>query len=306
MSTEQQARALYDAGHKDTIIAAELGITRHQARTLMHAFTLEDAPGVHQTAPTLAPGVSRTIILSDIHIPFEQTELVQKILAWVSTQHATRVILNGDTMDCASISKFSDALSYPLQDEIERTRVFLDQIQDAARERNPSVELHWHDDNHEVRLERYLAKNADKLAGVMDTNGDPVVSIPHLLDLRGRGWRYRTYHQTLRLPGDLWVEHGDRVSKHSGYTAKNLVADKGGSIIIGHVHRLGIHYKRDRLGLHRGIESGCLCRLDPQYMTADSANWQQGFMIVDHRADSWWHQPVLVQDGRFVVDGELW
>lgn len=249
----------------------------------------------------------RDVILSDIHIPYDDITLIQKILAWITTQHLNSIILNGDTLDCGKIGKFATADDYPLEDEIQRGRVFLDQLQEAATTQNKNCKIHWIDGNHENRILHYLQKDAERISGLKDINGDGVISIPSLLNLRQRGITYRTYKQTLKLTDDLYVEHGDRVSKHSGYTAKNLITDKGGSIIVGHVHRVGAHYKQDRNGLHRGYESGCLCTLSPDYVTEESANWQQGFIVVDHyEGGRWWVNQVLVQDGDFVIDGVLY
>ena len=263
---------------------------------------------VRREIPVTTTGsVKRTAILSDLHFPFEDTSLVQRILTWLETQFLHRVILNGDVLDCKSISKFSGARDYPLEDEFKRVNVFLDQLTAAARTKNPACEIHWIDGNHEARLEHYMNRQADKLIGIVDVNGDGIISIPHLLNLRARGITYRTYKQVLRLPGGLFIEHGDRVSKHSGYTAKNIQTDKGGSVAVGHVHRIGAHYKRDRMGFHRAFEIGCLCLTNPEYITEASANWQQGFMLIDYFTDDlWFHQQVYVQGGRFVIDGKLW
>lgn len=249
----------------------------------------------------------RTVILSDIHLPFEDTPLVQKVISWLETQPLERLILNGDQLDFKSISRYKGARDYPLEDELARGNAFLDQITAAARARNPFCEIIWHDGNHEFRLQAYLEREADRLVGLKNRDGDAVVSIPALLNLRERNIRYRTYHQVTRLPGGLFVEHGDRVSKNSAGTVLNVVRDKGASVAIGHVHRVGAYYKKDRSGLHRGFETGCLCITDPDYITEDSANWQQGFLVVDYTDETtWWAQQVVVQAGRFMADGRVY
>jgi predicted phosphodiesterase len=251
--------------------------------------------------------VQRVVIASDFHLPHEDILLVQKWIAWLETQTISHLILNGDVLDFEKISRWPSSSTFTTKDTIARGNAFLDQVVPAARARNPHARITWVDGNHCHRLTKYLQSNAGELVGLTNGSGEEVVSIPHLLDLRGRGVSYRTYQQIVRLPGNLYVEHGDRVSKNSASTAMNIVRDKGASVIVGHVHRVGAYYKKDRLGLHRGIEGGCMCDLSPSYMTEDSANWQQGFVIVDYTGEStWWAQQVLVQDGVFVVDGRVW
>ena len=48
--------------------------------------------------------------------------------------------------------------------------------------------------------------------------------------------------------------------------------------MIGHTHRLGIYYRRNRGGVHAAYENGCLCSLEPEY--AQYPDWQQGFSVV--------------------------
>jgi len=250
---------------------------------------------------------TRIVLLSDVHIPYDDQGLVRKVLEWLRTTVAQRVILNGDILDFEGISKFADDHAVPLEDEIARAGVFLDAVVEAAKTNNPHCKFDFTAGNHEDRLQKYVIRNAQKLETLVDKHGDAVVSLPHLLDLRARGIRYRGYKEIIKLPGGLYVEHGDKVSKHSAYTAKNVQTDKGGSVIIGHTHRVGAYFKKDRTGFHRAYEQGCLRDLNPKWVTAESANWQQGFGIIDYYDDEvWWYQQVLVQNGRFLVDGSIW
>ncbi len=41
-------------------------------------------------------------------------------------------------------------------------------------------------------------------------------------------------------------------------------------------------------------------------MPEESANWQQGWVVVNFFGDVWWVDDVLVQDGRFMIDGRVW
>lgn len=290
MSLQSQIISLLDEGLTQIEAADALGISRGK---------LQRELGKRQPSR-----VRRFVVLSDIHVPYEDKALVDKVLSWLHTQRLTGLILNGDTMDCESISSFLSLEEIPLEDEVDQTNDLLDRIEDAVG-RDP--EKIWHDGNHEKRLQTFLASNAKKLAGLQDRYGDRLLSIPHLLRLRERGWQYKTYQEVTRLVGELYVEHGDRTSKHSGQTAKAVQNDKGGSVIVGHVHRVGEYIKSDRNGYHEGYEQGCLCTLNPSYITEDSTNWQHGFAIVDVYDDlSWWVQVVKVKGGKFIVDGEVY
>jgi predicted phosphodiesterase len=247
----------------------------------------------------------RIVVLSDIHIPYEDTALVQKIIRWLASVYLDTVILNGDILDCAKISKYLGHDELSLAEELERGNVFLDQICEAARLQNKAAKIYWVDGNHEDRLNKYLMANAADLID-LQVDGEPIVSLQHLLKLRARRIHYKSYSQCVELPGKLFVEHGHRVSKNAAYSVSNAMRDLGGSLIMGHVHRIGSAFKTDRNGVHRGYEQGCLC-LPPSYMPEQSANWQRGFGVVTYTdATTWWYQQVVAQDGNFMVDGELY
>lgn len=293
MTLRDKALKLLGDGLSQEAAASELGITRSKLRREI------------SKTPTLS--VRRFLILSDLHIPYEDKVLVNKVLAWVRTQELAGVILNGDVLDCESISSFLSLEEVPLEDEIELGNEFLDDLDAAVRVRNPGAKRVFHAGNHEARLDTYLAKNASKLKGLTDKYGDRVLSIPHLLKLRERGWEYKSYREVTRLVGELYVEHGSVVSRHSGMTAKSTQERLGGSVIVGHVHRVGEFNKVDRNGFHEAYEQGCLCVTSPSYLNEASANWSQGFAIVDvYGENDFWVSIVKVKNGKFLVDGSVW
>jgi predicted phosphodiesterase len=250
---------------------------------------------------------SRVVVASDFHFPDENTPLVQKWLSWLATVRVDRLVLLGDVMDAMSVSRFLVEDEVSLEDEVARTNAFLDQVTEAARAVNPACHIDFLEGNHEERITRYLYRNAGKLVG-LQVDGEPVVGLPHLLRLRERRISHYRYQQVIRLPGNLWLEHGDSVSVNSAATVMNAVRRKGGSIVIGHVHRIGAYYKKDRDGFHRGYEIGAMCSLEPRYMTAQSANWQNGWAVIDYLGgtDKWWLTQVVVQDGKFVWEGRVY
>ena len=78
---------------------------------------------------------------------------------------------------------------------------------------------------------------------------------------------------------DWYIGHFNRVSKHSAYTVKNIMTDRGVNIIQAHVHRLGMHALTylDRTIL--GYEGGCLC--GDSTPGGCNPNWQSGFIVME-------------------------
>lgn len=92
---------------------------------------------------------------------------------------------------------------------------------------------------------------------------------------------------------------------NSGYTAKNLVEEKGMSVIQNHTHRGGVSYKRDYDRLKVGVENFCLCDLNPPYCSIP--NWQNGFSIItkDKKSDFFSIEPKIIVKNRIIYRGKI-
>lgn len=245
------------------------------------------------------------IILNDIHFPYHDEEILESVMHYIYDTQVDMVILNGDTLDCEALSTFQDADRAPFGEELDLARSFIKQLTKIARHNNADCEFVWIDGNHEARLEKYLVRQAPELLG-LSVSGNKILSIRNLMGLDELGWQYLSYSEFLALPGDLYIQHGHKVSKHSSSSVGNSMRDQGGSVIIGHVHRLGAFYVTNRLGTFRGFENGCLCK-QPKYLPKDSANWQRGFCKVTYTDETTWHvQQAFIQDGKFMMDGKLY
>lgn len=141
------------------------------------------------------------------------------------------------------------------------------------------------------RLRRQLVEKLPQLS-LLDA-----IDIPSLLKLEEFGIKWHQENQPVCL-GALEVIHGDMVRSGSGASAKAHHMKMGGSVLHGHVHRLGAFYKTNRFGVHVGIENGHLSTGEVDYTSRP--DWQQGFTEVTY-----------IDDGRFsfrqhnIVDGTL-
>lgn len=197
------------------------------------------------------------------------------VLDFVDELKPDGVVLNGDIVDCYSISDFDrNPLSQAtLAKEIKCAQGLM------AKLRNIKERI-WIGGNHEDRLRRHVWKNPRLIRELDRSSQERLV---HALDfdtvfgLGEHGFRWFPYGATQYL-GKLLVTHGSMVSKHSGQTARAHMDKYGTSVLVGHTHRGGVFYKRDIRGIHAGYENFCLCRMDPEYV--QNPNWQQGFSVV--------------------------
>lgn len=234
------------------------------------------------------------VILNDIQYPFHDVKVMRLVLNFVKDLKPHGVILNGDVVDCYSISDFDkDPLTQAsLSKEIRCATNLMEELRYVP-------DRIWIGGNHEDRLRRYVWKNPKLISGLDAGTRERLVKaldFPEVFGLEEYGFRWLPYGAVYAL-GKLLVTHGSIVSKHSGQTGRAHLDKYGSSVLVGHTHRGGTTYKRDIKGVHVAYENFCLCRLDPEYV--QNPNWQQGFSVVhvDRKTGFFNVQPIPILPG---------
>ena len=212
--------------------------------------------------------IQRVLIAGDLHIPYHDPDAVLALLRFAKRYNPTDVVVHGDLIDFEALSRFLKdprEVSDP-QDELDAAREFLQALRKAA----PKANRYFGIGNHEVRLQKFLQRQAQPLLGLRS------LDIKELLGLKE--WQVFDYGCYVRI-GDLVVMHG------TGYGAtvnvKNISKFGGFNVVQGHSHRLSQRFVRSIHGVCSAVETGCLCDLSPHY--THEPDWQQGFATYDGR-----------------------
>lgn len=218
------------------------------------------------------------IVLNDFHIPHHDLKAVGITLQVVSDIKPKTIFINGDFIDCFMLSRFTKHPKHgvSLAREFELGRRLLSDYRKAA----PDSRIVFIYGNHEWRMEKFILDQATALHGL---EGISVAEQLHFKEYGIEAVNMNSREQFYQY-GKLWIGHFDRVNKHAGYTAKNLIDDKGVSLIQGHTHRMGHSSKKQYDQVIGGWENGCLCTLDPDY--TNKPNWQHGFAVVHKHGKS--------------------
>lgn len=232
----------------------------------------------------------RVVVYSDIHAPFQDdraVELVNKFCGWFQP---SKVIIVGDLIDFYAISKFDKSPRRATGDALAQEVAVTQRILKSIRQANPNAEITLVCGNHEFRLRKFIfALQAEvpllgTMLGVAGVDIDELLGL--MLNLNGFGIELQDldpemakFTDCFTRVGKVFIGHWDRVNKFGGYTAKNLVADKGVDIIQGHTHRVGSHFRRTLAGLTEAHEIGCLCDLKPHYTS--EKDWTHGFGVIE-------------------------
>lgn len=256
------------------------------------------------------------VTLNDAHCPFQDERAIKPILEFIADIQPDKVFINGDMVDFAGVSRFSKnplrilskaevrdivahakkdptgrgpdvVLQAAMQRELNETFDLLRRIREAA----PKADIEYIFGNHEYRLYRFLMDRAPELYGLTkagaDQKGREVLSLEYLLRFEELGIKrcFSGLKESYTMWGsNLIIGHFDLVRKHSGWTAKSLLENKGISLIQGHTHRMGSFFKTKFGGVVLGAyENGCLCSLRPSYIT--DPDWQHGFCVIQKKKD---------------------
>lgn len=241
------------------------------------------------------------VVMNDMHFPMHCQKTIDVALTVIDELQPKQIVLNGDTVDMLSVSRFPKDIrhQYNLLDERIAYHKFLDSLIRIS----PGSEIFETHSNHsgngiDGRWFRYLSERLGELA-----------SIPEIAEQLSYenvflgSYKDKVKHvDFVEVGTELIIAHGDVVRKHGGYSARGVLDKFFHSMIVGHTHRLGMTAQRiPAIGSRpeKQIyvwENGCMCDLNPIY--ASAPNWQNGFSIVSYDSTgAFGVEPILVQNG---------
>jgi predicted phosphodiesterase len=213
-----------------------------------------------QREPYILPVCCDNILLiSDLHIPYHNIPAVTIALDYGKKEKVNTIFINGDLLDCHSISKFeSDPKKRSIKQEFDATREFLTQLRKAF----PKASIYWLKGNHCIRWEKFLYS---KVREIWD---DDYFFLEERLQLNSVGVKILD-DKVLVKAGKLSITHGHHIFK-GAFTPVNpsrgafLRAKQ--SLIVGHLHRPSHHPETDLDGkIISCWSTGCLCELRADY-----------------------------------------
>ena len=223
------------------------------------------------------------VVLSDIHIPFEDDDALEAALDVIERFKPSVVVLLGDVLDFFTISSHErdPARGETLQYEIDAGIMFFRRLRSIV----PDSRIPYVLGNHEDRLRRWIWKNKD-IASLRALDFDA------LLETATYGIETTPYNKDVVM-GGVQFRHGKSCGVSAG--PRNL-GESGMSGVSGHTHKLSRESITRRAGVHTWIQTGCLCDLSPDWING-TANWQHGFAIGDMIDGQYFLRPVEIHKG---------
>lgn len=224
-------------------------------------------------------GVSRTerihlevkngivLVGSDAHYwPGEPSTAHRAFVQFCGEMKPAAVIMNGDVMDCATISRHAPIgweKRPSLIEEIEVAKERLHEIELAAGRKARKI---WPLGNHDQRFETRLATVAPEYAKVQGI---------HLKDHFDWEPCWSAW-----INNDVVVTHRFKSGIHAPH---NNTMWAGKTIVTGHLHSAKVMPITDLNGTRYGVDTGCMAHIyDPAfaYLEDNPRNWRSGFCVL--------------------------
>lgn len=218
-------------------------------------------------------GIENGVVLigSDAHYwPGIISTAHRAFVAFIRAMKPRAVILNGDVLDGATISRFppigwTDSDKPSLIQEMETCQERLTEIEDAC---GKSVEKLWLLGNHDGRFESKLALAAPQYVKM------------HGFHLKDHFPAWKTAWAGF-INSDVVVKHRFKGGVHATH---NNTLHAGKTVVTGHLHSLKVtpfsDYNGTRWGVDTGTMADCYGPQTVDYTELNPVNWRSGFVVL--------------------------
>lgn len=261
---------------------------RKQLATLKKELPKGESDRIH---PYVLPKASRKVlIISDLHIPYHSDEAVFAALEYGHQQEVDTIIINGDLIDFATISRHEkDMRKRSVKYEMDCTRAFLK----GLRNMFPKSLIVWSFGNHCQRYDKYIMQKAPEIYDI------EMIQLHELLKLRELNIIKVDSTQYI-YAGKLAIFHGHETGLTSGGVnpARSLRLKLNKSAVTSHFHRetkdMGKNLDEHPYSCY---SIACLCDLHPSYMPINAWTHGFGYLELEKNGDYRFYQKSII-DGK--------
>lgn len=237
------------------------------------------------------------LFIPDTHCPYHDDRAFA-LLGKVADQLRPDItVILGDFADFYAVSSHlkDPARRETLEDEVAKTRILLRCVESWSKGKRLYVM-----GNHEDRLARYIATQADAMHGI--------VTVDSLFGLTDHGWAITPYKQHTAV-GKLYITHD--LGKSGATAVKDAAASYQDNVVIGHIHRMlyqvgGSAKRKSHVAASFGW-LGDVSRVDYMHQIRAYRDWTLGFGLGYLEPNGVVHlQPVPIVAYKCVVNGKLY
>jgi len=222
--------------------------------------------------PFKLDGISRLLVLSDIHIPYHSIDALTCAMDFGKKEKPDGILLNGDTLDFFGLSRYcKEPGKRSFAHELLAFKQFFEILHKTFK-----CKIFFKLGNHEERYNHFLWMKAGELDGVEE------FKLEEIIKARAEG---------IEVIGDKRIIHAGKLDIVHGHEfggsvfspvniARGLFLKAKVSAMQGHNHQTSEHTESNMNGeITTTWSLGCLSELHPAYLPINK--WNHGFAVVD-------------------------
>ena len=240
-------------------------------------------------SPHIIKDAKKILVLSDIHVPYHNIDAITSMLDREVKEKPDVILLNGDLIDCHSLSKYvKNPKMRSFAEELDAVGELIKVLKKELCER-----IIFKLGNHDERYQHFLWTKAKELVGVED------FELRNLIIKRAGAIEVVGDKRIIRA-GHLNIVHGHEFISASGQVASVAKSfyDKGKVCVLGgHHHKTSEFTAVSMTGeMTTTFSSGCLSELNPQFMPINQ--WNLGYATVTIDGEYFHVNNYRIQNGK--------
>lgn len=165
----------------------------------------------------------KVAVLSDIHFPFVDFKMLDKIKVFIKKQKVDAIVILGDLVDFYQLSTFSKEM------KIDDTITAIKFAKEYLKELNIIIpKVYYRLGNHEERLEKYIYNKSKEIAEILEI----------FLDFESYFGAVIVKKNDILRYGNFFLYHGHEFNIRSINPARRILERFGINMILGHYHKL--------------------------------------------------------------------
>lgn len=247
------------------------------------------------------------VVISDTQVPYEDKKAMAAVIKFIGEYQPDEVIHIGDVVDYPQPSRWTKGTKGEFEGSVFKDSEYAIRNLIQPLRAVYDGDIGFLEGNHDLRPREYLSKYAPALGQSHAFDMDVLLEYDNY-EIRKLPAFYNFAPGWVATHGHLG---GIRLAQVAGNTALNAAKKLGVSVVMGHTHRLGIGSYTLGYGGNgvtvTGLEVGNLMDMkQAQYLKGGTANWQQGFGIIQVDGKHVQATPVRISGKKFIVDGQTY
>lgn len=252
--------------------------------------------------------IHKSVLFPDIHHPYHNKAIWSMMPRFLKDLNPDEVVLIGDAQDMRMLNHHELTKGNVKHFESKRLLAdyksfeedIIDTINGSTKSDCSKVYMYG---NHEEWVNHAINKCPSMLEGVIEIENNVDLSMWKIVPYRDKNEQI-----SIHRIGKLCVIHGAYTNDNHTKKTSQIY---GKSVVYGHTHDFQAYtqvFAGGSKDYHIAQSIGCMCDLNPEYLSGKPNKWVNGFAVVysDPKTGNFNVVPVVISNNQFVFNGKLY